>query len=93
MQTVSLDHCLKCHLKWLNEGETVCPRCRTFSTTPKDMVVVAGCEVAVSAVVLHGSEVGLLDRAVRRGIDVLNLGERCDHGFISFRICPNCFNK
>jgi hypothetical protein len=54
---------------------------------------VAGYPVQVSAVVLLDSDLGLLDRHVRRGLDALRLGERCEHGYISYRICPTCHKK
>lgn len=56
-------------------------------------MIVAGYQVYVNAVVLHGSDMGLRDKDVRRGIDILNLFERCEHGYVSFRICPTCYKK
>lgn len=56
-------------------------------------MIVAGYQVYVNAVVLHGSDMGLRDKDVRRGIDILNLFERCEHGYVSFRICPTCCTK
>jgi hypothetical protein len=56
-------------------------------------VIISGYEVHVGAVMLHGSEMGLRDPEVRKGLDILNLFERCQHGFISYRICPKCHKK
>lgn len=77
----------------MNQGEENCPRCRSWTVVPKEQVVVSGERVSVSAVVLHGKAVGLLDKNVRKGMDILNLGERCKHGFITYRICPQCYQK
>lgn len=49
-----------------------------------------GRTVTVNAVVLHGSGMGLRDKRVRRGLDILNLFMRCPHAYISFTICPTC---
>lgn len=93
MDTVVLDECQKCRLRWVNQGEQVCPRCRTTSSLPNGPVIISGYEVEVKALVLHGDEMGLRDSAVRKGLDVLNLFERCSHGFISYRICPKCYKQ
>ena len=90
MDTVTLNRCMNCHLQWADEGEPAsCPRCRKIHTAPK-AAVVCGIEVEVKAVVLYGYAMGLHDPAVRRGLDSLRLGEMCEHGRISFRICEKC---
>ena len=68
-----------------------CPRCRAHWSVPQKPVIVAGFEVEVKAVTLHGAEIGLLDKRVRKGLDKLSLGERCEHGLMTFRICPSCY--
>jgi hypothetical protein len=90
VETVTLNHCCNCHLRWVDEGEFIaCPRCRKRFTAPK-AAVIAGVEVQVEAVVLYGDEMGLHDVRVRRGLAGLNLFERCAHGLISWRICDKC---
>ena len=93
MRTVTLTRCAQCHLEWINEGEERCPRCRAHTAVPRGPVIVSGEQVEVTAVTLHGEEVGLLDKRVRRGLDILNLLERCPHSYITWRICPTCKEK
>ncbi len=93
MREIVLYVCSKCHLEWINRGEVHCPRCRTHSAVTQEEALVAGRRVKLSAVVLHGEAAGLLLEEVRRGLDTLKLGERCSHGWITYRICPICYNK
>lgn len=78
---------------WVDEQKHECPRCRAHWSVPQKPVIVAGFEVEVKAVVLHGAEIGLLDKRVRKGLDKLSLGERCACGYITYRICPKHFKQ
>ena len=90
METVTLNRCMNCHLQWVDEGdEAMCPKCRKMWSAPK-AAVVCGIEVEVREVVLYGDAMGLHDPAVRRGLEALELGERCACGLISWRICEKC---
>ena len=53
------------------DGEEQCPRCRQNHTVPTHPVEVAGVKVPVAALIDFGRRDGLLDREVRRGLDVL----------------------
>jgi hypothetical protein len=93
VDAVTLLQCQKCYLLWVDEGKAECPRCRAHWSVPQKPVVVAGFEVEVKAVVLHGAEIGLLDPKVRKGLDTLYLGERCSCGYLTYRICPKHFKQ
>lgn len=94
MDPVTLLECQRCFLRWVQDGDKlVCPRCRQHSLVPTKPVIVAGFEVQVKAVVLHGAEIGLSDKRVRKGLEKLNLYERCEHGYVTWRICPVCYKK
>jgi hypothetical protein len=90
MDTVTLKRCLNCKLQWVDDSRfESCPHCRRMHSSPP-AAVVAGIEVKVEAVVLYGDEMGLHDSRVRRGLAGLELGERCECGYLSWRICPKC---
>jgi hypothetical protein len=92
MDTVVLSRCMKCNLEWVYDpAKEHCPACRAHSNIPKYPVIVAGRSVTVKAVVLHGGDMGLQDKAVRKGLDKLYLMERCPCGYITYRICPKCY--
>ena len=87
---VDLYMCVRCRLRWVPDGEKYCPRCRLHHSIPTEPVVVAGVQVPVATLRDYGLREGLLDADVRRGLDVLVLGDRCKCGYISTLICPKC---
>lgn len=89
METVSLNKCMWCGLLWVEDGDPFCPRCRHRHTAPR-AAVIAGVEVTVKDVVLRGDEMGLHDGRVRRGLESIQLGLRCKHGYLASYICPLC---
>lgn len=91
IEAVDLNRCCRCSLIWVpEEDEQVCPRCRLNHTIPTHPVVVAGVQVPIKALRDFGMRKGLLDSEVRRGLDKLELGERCPHAYITSMICPEC---
>jgi hypothetical protein len=83
---VDLLKCVRCSLRWVDdEGLNQCPRCKRWSAKPT-VVTLAGQNVEVSAIRLFG------ESAMRdpRGLEVLNLGTRCGHGFIHPSLCQEC---
>jgi hypothetical protein len=93
MKPVDLLYCQRCKLIWVKDTELVqkrCPSCLREYTVPQAPVVVAGQQVPVKSLMVFDSTDGLLDRAVRHGLDVLKLGDRCPHGFVARVMCPNC---
>ena len=90
MNPVDLWMCTRCRLRWVPDGEELCPRCRLQQTVPSKPVVVAGYAVPVASVFEFGMRRGLMDPDVRRGLDVLHLGDRCCHGYISTILCEVC---
>ena len=93
MEPVELWHCVRCHLIWVPDDEKVCPRCRLNHTVPTHPVEVAGVSVPVKSIHDFGLREGLLDADVRRGLDVLQLGLRCEHGYIAAFLCSNGCNE
>lgn len=95
MDPVTILECQKCWLRWVQNDKlgSECPKCRQHSLVPRKPVVVAGFEVEVKAVVLHGAALGLSDTKVRSGLDKLYLYERCPHSYLTWRICPKCNKK
>lgn len=90
--TIVLSQCQRCLLTWIPDGfEKQCPRC--WVVFGRKTEIVAGYEVEVEKLVIEGSDIGLRDPRVRRGLDKLYLGERCEHGFLTFRICHDCYRK
>lgn len=90
MDPIVLCRCIRCDLEWRqSERFQTCPNCRRWSKAG-GLAVVAGAAVEVKEVVLHGSDAGLLDPKVRRGLASLNLGERCPHGFMTWMLCGKC---
>ena len=90
MDAVSLRRCVRCGLQWVDDRKFVnCPSCRRYSQAG-GVTVVAGYVVEVKEVVLHGSDMGLIDPMVRRSLDILLLGERCPHGYLTWRMCDEC---
>ncbi len=92
MDPVDLFLCARCRLMFVIGTEGVpgrCPSCRRKFDIPRAPVYVAGRAVPVNQV-WSDAAVGLMDQSVRRGLDVLSLGERCEHGFISYRLCTAC---
>lgn len=93
MDTVDLYDCSRCHLQWVAGSEPIpgtCPGCRLHHSIPKGDVLVAGVDVKVGLVRDYGLRDGLLDPQVRRGLDVLRLGDLCPHGFLTAIICREC---
>lgn len=91
MDAVDLNRCTRCRLIWVPEEDgQVCPRCRLNHTIPTHPVVVAGVQVPIKALRDFGMRSGLLDSEVRRGLDRLVLGDRCQHGYMTFLICSRC---
>jgi hypothetical protein len=88
MERVILLKCSRCELRWVEEpDQKKCPRCQKYH---RKSAVVAGVEVEVKRTEVFGGDDGLQDVRVRRGLDRLNLGERCKHGCITSRICGDC---
>jgi hypothetical protein len=90
---VDLLRCEKCSLTWVQGTEPIpgaCPACSREYTVPRGPVLVAGIQVPVKSVMAYGSIEGLLDFRVRRGLEVLRLGNRCEHGWMSTHLCPTC---
>ena len=90
MRITDLMRCERCGLEWVADDPGTCPRCRRFSTLPTEPVIVGGHKVQVRSVVLFGDETGLADKKVRRGLEKVDLGCKCPHGFIHHSLCPEC---
>ena len=92
MEPVTLFRCARCRLEWVRSSEKVpgfCPQCRKSYSVPTE-IVIAGHAVEVTRVFDYGSDEGICDKRVRHGLDVLKLGDRCSHGWISYLLCPTC---
>jgi hypothetical protein len=87
---VTLHRCERCELLFVKGDRDRCPSCRWYSRVPTEPVVMAGYDVEVKEVVLHGSEIGMLDKRVRDGMNRVWMWNRCRHGYITYHICPLC---
>lgn len=93
MRTVDLYRCERCKLEWVKGSDRIegrCPACWTHHGAPLAPVVISGRRVQVDVVHAYGSDYGLLDARVRKGLGVLNLGDHCEHGYMTTLICPEC---
>lgn len=83
--------CSRCHLQFVWDGiPGECPKCKRQSQVTKDPIILAGRDVKVAALKLYGVATGLLDKEIRRGMESLDLGERCPHGMIADVLCSDC---
>jgi hypothetical protein len=83
---VDLLKCARCSLRWVDDDcKKACPRCSKQKSEPT-ILILAGQRVEVGAVRLFG-EKAMADPS---GLDVLNLGMRCSHGYIHPSLCESC---
>lgn len=76
MESIALLQCSRCQLRWVdNPRFTTCPFCRRHH-------VDGGQAFAVG--VFYGSA---FEAA---GLEKLNLGERCPHGWMTWMLCKKC---
>jgi hypothetical protein len=93
MDPVNLWRCERCGLTWVagtERIEGVCGQCRQQHSTPQADVVLAGKNVPVLALMSHGIREAIGVRLVARGLDRLDLADRCGHGYISASLCFEC---
>lgn len=92
MDSVDLLQCSRCRLLFVKGSEAIpgyCPQCRKDFSVPTE-ILVAGQNIPVTRVLELGSRISLCDKDVRRGLDTLKLGSRCEHGWITELLCPEC---
>jgi hypothetical protein len=86
---VSIFCCDRCGLAFVaDEPPNVCPACLRHHSGPVT-IRLAGRDVTVESVRLYGDN-PLKDRRITKGLDTLQLGARCPHGFIAPFICSEC---
>jgi hypothetical protein len=90
MKVKNLWCCDRCQLQFVGGDDPPgkCPSCnRNFSGGVN--IRLAGRDVEIASVRLFG-EHPLRNRALRRGLDQLKLGDRCPHGWMCHALCAVC---
>jgi hypothetical protein len=83
--------CPTCKLMFVQGTESrlgFCPSCLRLHGVPKDPVVIAGRKLELRVLLPAGE--GILNAEVRRGLDVLVLGDMCPHGWLTGILCEIC---
>lgn len=87
--TFDLYRCTRCELVFAADVlPRQCPACRIWHSAPTQ-IVLAGRNVEVPFLRIYGPTV-LKSQDVREQFARMDLGDRCEHGYMSAMLCQKC---